>query len=411
MATITRRDGQQFVVQAYRERLEGIKHSRMVKEIRALADEHGQFVRVFAKESHFDIAFATEPGYLLGETVRQYFGFARELIYCEYLPESRQVILVVVRGGNVYIDTKVSLTQFAAELVPALTGEQRYAIHLYGEVPMSPEQETDKVYVPEQFIASFEQHDDSLFGRLPIVAKFQLLPLPYALKSAFDQGQKPWLAIAVVAAFFVFLLWWVLIPNKSTRVMQQAQQQPQHPYAAYDHALETPDPSRQINYLVHVINSVYHSPGWQAVQIHYQSQGVQVIMKTDGGDMRTLQQFADQHHYQLQFTDQGAVLSLAAYTSPRPEPKAIYQLTPMVERLSDTIDALLGDHAIVLGARGSHGHAESMAVTIMLQRVSPAVLSMLAFNLQDLPVTLNEVNLTMDQQLLSGSINLDIWGD
>lgn len=410
MATITRRDGQQFVVQAYREAIAHVKHARVIKDIRQLADQHGQFVRVFHKDNHqYEAAFAAEPGYLLGETVRHYFGFVRELIYCEYLPESRQVILVVIRGGNVFIDTKVSLQQFASELVPALTGEQRYTVHVYGDVPLSTQQQEGMVYFPEQFVDSFETHAESLFGRLPTLPNFQLLPLPYALKSAFNNSQRPWLLMALAAVLVIAFAWWVLLPS-STRVPAQMVQRQLHPYGDFDRALETPAVSSELRHLSSVIDTLYMAPGWDVVSIRYRPPGYVVLLSTDGGDLQMLQHFADLQHYQLNFTDSGAELSFQDHLKKRVKPKKIYAMAPTVETLTDNIDTILGEHSVSVGSRVRHGRAVEMRINIELKQVSPQVIQLLAKQVQGMPVALSEVDIKMDHGLLTGSIVLAVWG-
>jgi hypothetical protein len=411
MATLTRRDGQQYVLQAYRETLSSTKTTRVVRDIRQLAEAHGQFVRIFKKDTgQYEAAFAGEPGYLLGETVRYYFGYPKELIYCEYLPEARQVIVVVVRGSNVYIDVKVSVTAFESEIVPALTGDQRYQVHLYGDVPLSRDRVEGKLYFPEEFIESFEQSDESLFGRLPTLPNFQLLPLPYALKATFMRNQRPWIMAAAAGVVFVAFCWWILSPAVKTPKDLNAVRVVVHPFMEYYKALETPSVNMELKKIAAVVDQLYTVPGWHAATIDYSPPGYLVLMSSDGGAMEALQAWADAEGFSLKFTARGAQLVYADHLTSRAKPSTIYNSAAVIETIVDHVDGLLQEKSITVGTAERRGRAYETQLNVQLDNVSPEVLALLGAQFKGYPVSLRRVSLRMNHGLLSGLVNLSVWG-
>ncbi len=69
-----------------------------------------------------EAVFSKESGYLLGENVWTYFDKSPYLIFCERLSkDTNQVLLVIVRANEVYLDTVVDNEKLRTELVPLMT--------------------------------------------------------------------------------------------------------------------------------------------------------------------------------------------------------------------------------------------------------------------------------------------------
>src|SRR5687768_4951897 len=103
MPTIKRADGAQFAIHTYRELLKLQRPALMKNEIRLLAQNHGEYIRLFKQnQKNLEAIFSRDPGFLLGESVWHYFGKPSDLIYCEALPEGQQAIVVVIKANTVY---------------------------------------------------------------------------------------------------------------------------------------------------------------------------------------------------------------------------------------------------------------------------------------------------------------------
>ncbi|AML47985.1 hypothetical protein AYM02_01155 [Coxiella burnetii] len=185
MPTLVKDDGTPFALQAYREVLIGDRAS-VYKRIRLLAERHGHFVHILKRYTdHYEIAFSPQPGYLLGESIKHYFGWAQNLIFCERLPHRPELLLVVIREGRVYLDSLVLANKVAAKLMPLLSDTQPYQIVTSGEVPIQQSSDEKEVFVPPPYLVdSFEELNEPLFPRLPAISSLQLLPLSLVLKTS-----------------------------------------------------------------------------------------------------------------------------------------------------------------------------------------------------------------------------------
>ena len=96
MATVIRKDGLHFIIQAYREVLPIRKKSLMVRDVKQLTEQNGQFLRLFKKgEKNLEAVFSKEPGFLLAEIIREHFGHPENLLVCEALPDGKILKLIV----------------------------------------------------------------------------------------------------------------------------------------------------------------------------------------------------------------------------------------------------------------------------------------------------------------------------
>src|SRR5579871_5629462 len=145
MPILKRDDGAQFAIHTYRELLEPIKTSLLKTEVRMLAQNHGEYVRLFKQPNgQIEAVFSRDPGYLLGEALSEYFGKPNDLIYCEALPEGQYAIVVVIRSGVIYLDSRIPIVSIADEFTALVTGNNRYQIYIYGNIPLSEMKEPGK---------------------------------------------------------------------------------------------------------------------------------------------------------------------------------------------------------------------------------------------------------------------------
>ena len=248
MSTLIRSDGTQFVMQAYRELLSAKKKSQIVQEVRLLAEHQGQYVRLFNKgQSQYQAVFSTEPGCLLGESIWRYFNKPENLIYCEALPDSAQILVVVVRQGSVYIDSQMLASSLQSELLPLMTGDLRYRIITSGNVPLRKAESFGTFRFPKDLIEDFKILKEPLFPILPAVKSLQLLPLPLALKAERLNIGLSTSTVIVLVLVLIVIGWWALTPEQ-----QDVSSPPMvleklgNPYAAYLNALSSPAPDQQL---------------------------------------------------------------------------------------------------------------------------------------------------------------------
>lgn len=410
MPTLTRNDGTQFVTHAYRASLTDVKKTSLRKQVCKIAEQQGSFVRLFKKETGQHTAvFSREPGYLLGESIKHYFHQTQNLIFCEAMPNSADVLVVVVRAGNVYLDALIATENLHSKLTPLITEHDSFQVITSGDVPLKESITAHGFCLPTELVISFEILEDSLFPRLPTLKSLQLLPMPLALKAEqLTTRRIPFITLAVIMVCGI-ISWWAL-----TLSQQASPQSHIHsvadPYRAYNQALSTPAPEKQLNELVAVIQTLYTISGWQPTRIVYHNAQYDINVTSNNGSLETLNAWAKENHFGYELTAQAAILTKQSALTSRPAPTSIYQHQHVLDLLIDQLDILLLGKHIRLQQTTAHGLLKETTVTITLQDVSSPLLIIIGQTIKDLPLTMNKISLTITPDAINGTINLSVWG-
>jgi hypothetical protein len=402
MATITRSDGLQFVVQAYRELLPMASRAHLIREIRTLADQQGSYCYLARKSTgEIEAVFAKETGYLLGESLWHFFEKPDNLIYVEALPENHQLLLIVIRKGSVYIDAKIASKDLQEELIPLMTGNEPYSIRVHGDVTLK---------FPDSLTSSFENLSKSVFNQLLANPDLSLRPLAFALKSpALGKNHVPILITGIiVVGVFAGLSFFhsgrpvlVSVPHLAPAA---------NPFAEYERALSTAEPSDQLAHFVEVIKDLYFIPGWRVSGLKMEGGEYQITLQSEGGNLESLLNWSKQKHFSLRMTGQAVILKRKIKLKKRPIPANIYSLNQVVSLLVDELDELLENKVVELGNSEAHGGAEATPMTINLNKTSPEIIDLLGRELENLPLELKSVDISFKDGLIDGSIQLFVWG-
>ena len=300
MATITRSDGLQFVVQAYRELLPMASRALLIKAIRTLAEQQGNYLYLTRKfNGEIEAVIAKESGYLLGESIWHFFDNSENLIYVEALPENNQLLLIVIRDSSVYIDAKIEAKNLQEELIPLMAGEDPYMIRVFGDITLK---------FPDQLTSSFEKLSKSVFNQLTANPELSLRPVAFALKSpALGKNHVPVLitGILIVGLFAGYSLFHsgrpalVTVPHLAPAP---------NPYAEYERALTTSEPSDQLAHFVDVIKDLYFIPGWRVTGLKMEGGEYQIALESEGGNLESLLDWSKKKHFILSITGQQVLL-------------------------------------------------------------------------------------------------------
>lgn len=403
MAHITRSDGLQFVIQAYRELLPPGKRAQLIRDIRSVADQQGNYLFLAKKPSgQIEVVYSNETGYLLGESVWNYFAKPDNLIFVEELPENDQVILVVIREGTVYLDVKIGKADVRTELIPLMAGSQKYQIRVYGHVNLN---------FPNDLTESSELLKRSVFNQLKPGPELILKPLMIALKSKIlGTNFIPFLTAAIVIAV-VFGGWWT-IRSQVPRVVHQQNVMihASNPYADYQQALATEPPSQQLENMAGLVQKLYFIPGWKVDRILWQQKKYQVFLESDGGDLETLIAWSKENKFRVEITGNGVRLMRIVQLQNRQEPRKIYATQQVIMLLIDELDQLLHARSVQLGESETYGEAKKTPFSINLKQATPEVLSLIAKQLDNLPLALLSIDLRFNDGLIDGTIQLSVWG-
>lgn len=410
-------DGVAFIVQAYRETLALDKRSNMLRELRLLAEQQGQFVCLYKKsKQHLEAVFSKDEGCLLAEAVWHYFDKPQNLIYCEAFNSSAQMLLVVVRNGSIYLDMRILSSSLRDELVPLMSGDQAFRIVTFGDLPLrNVETFGGATFTfPKKLLESYEILEEPLFPKLPTPTSCQLAPLATAIKSEYLGSRVSRLAIPISVFFLLFFSWWLLSPSKprSPSTEPVRKHAVSTSYASYENAMHSEAPDEQIHALATKVEQLYLVPGWRLRSMHFNGKHYEIIMKPDGGDLSLLSQWANQYGYHFEMTPGGAQLGLDAHvvTRFRAPIEPIQNLQPILLHLIDRINLILRQPSVDVSSQTLHGKAKQTHLVIRMNDISPDLLDLLGQELKGLPVTLSQVRLEIESGFIRGTIDVSVWG-
>lgn len=412
MAVIERQDGIKFIAQVYRERI-GVMNKRLLaEEIRTLCDQHGQYLSIMRKmKGELEIAISPLQGYLLGELVWDYFSRLDNLIFCEAVAESAHCILVVIRAGAVYLDTRLLSSQVYDELLPIFSDQVAYDVYTYGDVAI---RDTDTFgdatfKLPKKMVAKFNHLKVSVFDKLLPSPEFELQPLPVMLRSKYVRSRTT--SVTVLAVLIVFVMgWWYFSTMSSTTRSLPVQRASLPSVQQYDLALSSPAPTALINELTKKIEQLYLIPGWNAAHITFNGGKYRVDMHSQGGDLWYLTDWAKQHYYELRMTSDGAELTLESHLKKRDLHKHYPDMQSAVDTFVERMRQVLTATAVHVGASQQYGLMQETRFTLDLNKLSPDLLDLIGQELEDLPLSLSSIDLRLQDGLIDGKIQLSVWG-
>jgi hypothetical protein len=416
MPILRREDGTKFAVQTYRELLTFKKPSLLRNEVRILAQDHGEYLRIFVQPNkQLEAVFSSEAGYLLAESIWYYVAKPNSMLYCEELA-GKQVIVVVVRNGTIYLDAVLPVNEVMGELATLIAAQDKYDVYLFGDVPVSDIEEENKFFLHPSLIKSLNRPTESLFAALPVFKNFELQPLALALTIPELNRRSFALPISLGITMFIILGIWYYATRPTTKTVGQVQviqPIPADPYAAYKMALTEPAPEKILGEMASVVNLVYALPAWQATQITYRSSSpiYQITVTSLGGSTKTIIQWADQNNLGITLTPAGATLTLNSNLAKRSPPTYIYDMQQIIALILDRLRNVLPDRSVNMGSILPNIGYKSVSATITFNNVSPDVLMLIGRQLANLPVALSSITISIQQTgLLSGAIQLTALG-
>lgn len=411
MPYITREDGERFVIPSYRDTLSGKKEALLKREITLLSSNYGEYITLQKKNGNqYEAAFSNETGYLLGETVWHYFKRPSDLIYCEAIPNTSEAILVIVKGGTVYLDGSFPIDSIPEELVVFRTQQNRFDIYLYGDVPISKDPVPGKFALDASSVKSFNILTESVFAKLPRVRNFQLRLVDVALK-AYGIGVFP---VKPVLFLIVFL---GLIWMGYTYVTTHKKEVPAvfipitDPYASYRETLRSPDPANEIDKLTQEIGLLYTVPGWYPSSITYTNGVLSAQMLSPGSKTNILFSWASQNHATVQVLKEGLFVGLNFFVLRRPEPTTISDTDQIIAEMLDRLATVLPGNNEAIGNSSSKGRYRETEITINFDSINLDTLALLGEQLKGLPLVLTKVIATVQNGSFTGTITLKVLGN
>lgn len=411
MPYITREDGVHFVIPSYRDTLVVKQKSALKNEIITLSQNYGGYITLQEKGvNQYEVAFSPDTGYLLGESIWHYFKRPLDLIYCEAIPSTTEVLLVIVKAGSVYLDGRFPAEGVAEELIIFLTQQNNFEINIYGDVPISKTPETGKFSFEETSVKAFNVLDAPVFPTLPLYKIYQLQLVDTVLK-AHSIGVLP-IRQAITAIALIALLWFGYSYWSSHKeVFVPAAPPPTDPYAGYYATLTAPAPEVEINEMLQHIQPLFGIVGWYPVNISYARGTLQASMTSQGGTVEQLLTWAARNGKEVKIEKAGFSLTEVFPLPNRDKPKEIFAINDIIATFVDRLAKVYPGNNMDIGDFSNKPSYTEVFITVRLSAVSPLVLILIADQLKGLPIVLQSITANVNNGNLSGSMILQALGN
>lgn len=409
MAHITREDGVNFVIPSYRDVLAVKSKNKFQADLLALGKRYGDYLAIQRKSAtQYDVAFSTDSGYLLGETVWQHFNRPTDMIYCESLPNSLEVLLVIVKGGNVYLDGTFPADSIQDELLIFLTQQNEFEIYTFGSVPISETPQDGKFSFDSGSVKSFKVLTESAFNSLPLINSLQLKLIETTLEEhgigSFPIKQFATKVLPFAIVFTIVFSYFLLKPEP-----KKAEIEP-NPYQAYVEQMESPFPDKLMEVFIEKMELLYTVPGWYISNIKYQTGAITASMKSSGGTIESLIAWSEAHGMTTKINPSGIFVSSSVNLVRRQKPREVYPVTQTIALFLDRLVKVYPGNNVTLEISQTPAPVSSYFVKVSIRQLSPMTLQMIGQQTKGLPLVMEEISLSSPNVLLDGTIVLKAIG-
>jgi hypothetical protein len=185
----------------------------------------------------------------------------------------------------------------------------------------------------------------------------------------------------------------------------------ENPYAPYNTALQSVAPEQQMNNLVLKLQQLYLAPGWCVSHLQLKGGRYQAQMTAQGGNLELLSQWSQRNHYEFSVLPTGPLLTATSDLPSRSNPSHVIDLQTTVMRVVDRVNLILrSEQSVHVGATQHYGRAKQAQLNVEVTNISPGLLDLVGQELKQLPVVLSNVDITVSNGFISGTIQLSVWG-
>lgn len=414
MPFITREDGEHFVVPSQRDVITVKSNSQLKRELELRSANYGEYITLQKKNAtQYEAAFSPDPGYLLGESIWHHFNRPIDMIYCEEIPNTSEVILVIVKGGSVYLDGSFPNDSVVEELIVFLTQQNNFEIYTYGDVPISEQPEPGKLSFDSSAVKSFTILEQPVFPTLPLLKIYQLQLLSIVL-AEHGIGVFP-LRKVIIGLAFLGLGYFAYTTFFETEVQQapvapKQAEQVVDPFQFYYDTMASPPPDEEVKQFMDMYKLFLTIPGWMPQEVIYTNKVGTAKVTTKGADVSDLMRWADINNMKVQFEPSGITVDKNIFLPNRPKTTDFVDITTTLANLIDRIHAVYPGNVINFAQNVSNGRTKTTVATIELTNISPMVITMIGDQLAGLPVKILKISVKVSNNLTSSTIILQVVG-
>lgn len=415
MSAIERDDGVQFVLYTYRDTLFATKASIFRQDVVELQKESGDYVRFFELGGgKVDVIINNEPGFLLAECVSSYFENPYNMIFCEQLAGQESAVLIVVKDGAIYLDAMLPTSLLIDEFISLSTIEDtKFDIYAYGEIPLGAVSSDENFAFPAEMVRSFKWLDAPLVPRVDPDPAFQLLSIEDALQElSFAKSKTPQMIIGLIIVVAIGFFAYELLKPKEVVAPVQAPPKPVYvdPYLSYKATLATPSPQELIKKFDVEVRKFMTIPGWEVTNVSMKDQKIQAALKLSGGSADILLIWLKQTDVELQVSGGKATITKSMHVQNRASPTKIFDSKDMVATIYDRLRIVVDSNNIKIGNTTSNDNYMQTEMSVNITNVTPAIVDFIGKEFARLPIILGDVKFSVNQGMMSGSIDFTVVG-
>lgn len=413
MPVLRRKDGAQFVFRAYRESLDGQSRHQLRHNIIELSKQQGNYTRIYRhKSNHYEAVFTNEAGYLLAETIYHHYDKSTNLIFCELVNNGSYVLVVVIKDGSVFLDNKIALVDLQKELLPLYTAHAAFRIIISNQKSLLTPNQT-ALRFPQSVTKEVEVVESSVIDILPLMEYTRLQPLSIALKTDILKKPLPVFYFIITGCLLIFACsWWLIkLPKDTVIKPKPITTHAEKPFQQFYSALETPSPVKEIDAAIELINAAVLIPGWQLINIKWNSQDHYALwFSAKGGEVTTLANWAKEKKYIFSLEQKSVLITAEPTLKSRRQPKHIYPFTETLNLLLDEMNTPSSQQQASIVSEHAQQNTQQAIITIKLTQVTALGLADLAEKLRYFPINLVALDLGVHDDLISGNIEVELWG-
>lgn len=227
-----------------------------------------------------------------------------------------------------------------------------------------------------------------------------------------QQKSSHFLCIVVCLLTFAVIgtaIWVVSFTNPVIQI-QTRWQEKHDPFFAFRTSLSTSSPEFQLNTLVNNVYQLTDMPGWIATNVELQNNAVSFRLKSLGGTISDLTTWTKQRNDALELTTDGLEIDINNHLANRSSPITITSCQQISMHIMDAMAKILPDQTMKVNGIVNHGPYKAVDMTIHFSNIAPDLLKLMGKTLHGLPVMLGNVDATIHNGLLTGSIHLTVLG-
>lgn len=209
-------------------------------------------------------------------------------------------------------------------------------------------------------------------------------------------------SLLVFLLFIGLLGWWYFSQPKPTINV--------NPYEQYELSLQTPSPASEITALVHGLQRINEIPKWKVVSIEYVGTGGRAKLKSQGGTATQLLTMTQARGMVVNFSSSGTFLNFSSELNHRTLPDKILSTEETVATVINRMSSVLPEKSVEVNQTIKNQVFKQVDMTISFKMISPAVLQSIGSKLDDLPVNVNIISASIENELLSGFIKISVVG-